>query len=257
MRRDRRKDLYRTERDSLDGPHVEAEIQRKALRRGKNLAFSEDTCLEKERVRSKVTPRKVGLKRRREPSRRRLAWWGSTEKEASHFLGLRGRHQCSNRNRAPCVASTAVGTEDQIVSVRRTADGRRHKGRKIINEEREKYRANNGFLRNTSTDSKGTAFVILKDYTSAPIRKERWSLTSKAWREASRNKFVEKGGMPDRVKSFGEIDSRQDRSRARPGFVKLIQNGLRKEQNLIKCRPSRAETGQAGRKNEIRFQKEE
>ena len=52
-----------------------SEIQRKALRRGINLAFSEDTCLEKERVRSKVTPRKVGvgLKRRREPSRRRLS----------------------------------------------------------------------------------------------------------------------------------------------------------------------------------------
>ena len=37
-------------------------------------------------------------KRRREPSKRRLgwrlAWWGSTEKkEASHFLGLRERHQ--------------------------------------------------------------------------------------------------------------------------------------------------------------------
>ena len=76
MRRDRRKDLYRTERDYLEGPHEEAEIQRKALRRRKNLAFSEDTCLEKERVRSKVTQRKVGvgLKRRREPSRRRLGW---------------------------------------------------------------------------------------------------------------------------------------------------------------------------------------
>ena len=66
MRRGRRKDLYRTERDSLEGPHEEAEIQRKALRRRKNLAFSEDTCLEKERVRSKVTARKagMGLKRR-------------------------------------------------------------------------------------------------------------------------------------------------------------------------------------------------
>ena len=74
MRRDRGKDLYRTERDSLEGPHDEVEIQRKALRRGKNLALSEDTCLEKERVQSKVTPRKVEveLKRRREPSRRRL-----------------------------------------------------------------------------------------------------------------------------------------------------------------------------------------
>ena len=120
MRRGRRKDLYRRERVSLEEPHEEAEIQPKALRRGKNLAFSEDTCLEKERVRLKVTPRKVGvgLKWRREPSRRRLAWWGSTEKkEASHLLGLRGRHQYSdqrsNRNRAPCVASTAVGTEGE------------------------------------------------------------------------------------------------------------------------------------------------
>ena len=71
-----------------------------------------------------MTPRKVevGLKRRREPSRRRLgwrlAWWGSTEKkEASHLLGLRERHQYSdqrsNQNRAPGVASTAVGTEGE------------------------------------------------------------------------------------------------------------------------------------------------
>ena len=111
MKRGRRKALYRTKRDFLEGPHEEAEIQRKALRRGKNLAVSEDTCLENKRVLSKMTPRKVGvgLKRRRELSKRRLgwrlAWWGSTEKkEASHLLELRGRHQYSdhryNRNRA-------------------------------------------------------------------------------------------------------------------------------------------------------------
>ena len=76
-------------------------------------------------------------------------------------------------------------------------------------------------------------------------------------REASRNGFVEKGGMPDRVKSIGEIDSRQNHMRARPGFVKPIRNGLRKEQNLIECRPSRAETGLAGKENGMRFQKEE
>ena len=59
------------------------------------MALSEDTSLKKERVRSKVTPRKVGvgLKRRWELSKRRfgwrLAWWGSTEKkQASHLLGL-------------------------------------------------------------------------------------------------------------------------------------------------------------------------
>ena len=95
VRKGRRKDLYRRERDSLEGPHEEEEIQRKALRRGKNLAFSEDKCLEKERVRTKVTPRKVGvgLKRRRELIKRRLgwrlAWWRSTEKtEASHLIGM-------------------------------------------------------------------------------------------------------------------------------------------------------------------------
>ena len=115
----------------------------------------------------------------------------------------------------------------------------------------------NRSLRNTSTDSKGTAFVILINHRSAPIRKERLNPTSKARREASRNEFMEKGGIPDRVKSFGEIDSRQDRPRAQPGFVKPIRNGLRKVQNLIECRPSRAETGLTGRKNGIRFQKEE
>ena len=145
----------------------------------------------------------------------------------------------------------------QIVSVKRTADGRKQRSRKIINEEREKYRAKNGSLRNTSTDSKGTTFVILINHRSEPIRKERLSPSSKARREASRNQFVEKGGMPDRVKSFREIDSRQDRPRARPGFVKPIRNGLKKVKNLIKCRPSMAETSLAGRKNGIRFQKEE
>ena len=62
-----------------------------------------------------------GLKRRWELSKgrlaQRLAYWGFTEKEDSHLLGLRGRHQYSdqrsNRNRAPCVASTTVGTEEE------------------------------------------------------------------------------------------------------------------------------------------------
>ena len=49
VRRGRRKALYRRERNSLERPHEEAEIQHKALRRGKNLAFSEDTCLEEKK----------------------------------------------------------------------------------------------------------------------------------------------------------------------------------------------------------------
>ena len=99
--------------------------------------------------------------------------------------------------------------------------------------------------------------MILINHRSAPIRKERLSPTSKARREASRNKLVEKSGMPDTVKSFREIHSREDRPRARPGFVKPIRNGLRKIQNLIECRPSRAETGLAGRENGIRLQIQE
>ena len=58
MRRGQRKTLYRRERDSLERPHEEAEIQRNGMRRGRNLAFRENKCLEKKRVRSKVTPRK-------------------------------------------------------------------------------------------------------------------------------------------------------------------------------------------------------
>ena len=90
------------------------------------------------------------------------------------------------------------GPNGQIVSVKRAADRRRQGSRKIIDEEREKYRAKNGSFRNTSTDSKGTAFVIMINHASAPVKKERLSPTSKARREASRNEFVEKGGMPDK-----------------------------------------------------------
>ena len=109
----------------------------------------------------------------------------------------------------------------------------KERSRKIIDEEREKYRARNGSLQNTSTDLKGMALVILINHASAPIRKKRLSPMSKARREASRNEFMEKGEMPNRVKSVREINSRQDRLRAWPGFVKPIQNELRKEQNLI------------------------
>ena len=93
--------------------------------------------------------------------------------------------------------------------------------------------------------------MILINHTSTPIRNEILSPTSKARRQASRNEFTEKGGMPHRVKSFGEIDSRQDGPSARPGFVKPIRNGLSKEQNLIKSRPSRAETGLGGQGMEL------
>ena len=50
------------------------DIQRMALRRGKNLAFSKDTCLEKERVRSKVISTKVGVELKEGLNIRTLGW---------------------------------------------------------------------------------------------------------------------------------------------------------------------------------------
>ena len=67
-----------------------------------------------------------------------------------------------------------------------------------------------------------------KNHANAPTRKEKLSLTSKAKSEASRIKFVEKGVMPDRVDSFREVDSRKNRPRSGPRFVKPIRNELRK-----------------------------
>ena len=143
------------------------------------------------------------------------------------------------------------GPNGQIVSVKRAADGRGQRSRKIIDENREKYRAKKGCLRNISKDSKGATFVILINHVSGSIRKERLSPTSKARSEASRNKFMEKGGMPDRVKSFREINSREDRPRARPGFVKPIRNKLRKIRNLIWSGPSRAKPAWRGERMEL------
>ena len=54
----------------------------------------------------------------------------------------------------------------------------------IIDQKTEKYRAKNGSMRNTSTDSKGATFMILKNHASAPVTKESLNPTSKARREA-------------------------------------------------------------------------
>ena len=64
---------------------------------------------------------------------------------------LRGPHRCRNRRGGK--------PNGQIVSVKRVADRRRRRNKEFINKEREKCRAKNGSLRNTSTDySKGTTF---------------------------------------------------------------------------------------------------
>ena len=113
----------------------------------------------------------------------------------------------------------------------------------------------NGFLRNTSTDSKEATFVILKNHASVPIRKERSSPTSKARMEDQSKQVCEKGRCVRQ--SPREVNHSKNRARARLGFVKPIQNRLSKEQKLTKSKPSRAEIGLAGRENGVRLQKEE
>ena len=84
------------DRDSSKGPNEEAETQHKALTQRKNLAFRDDTCLEKSSFEDDPKESWRGneaegdLDKRRWGSR--LAWWGSTEK-VSHLIGLKGRHQ--------------------------------------------------------------------------------------------------------------------------------------------------------------------
>ena len=62
------------------------------------------------------------------------------------------------------------GPNGQIVSIRRAADGRSQRSRKVIDEKRVKCRAKNVFLWNPSTDSKRGTFVILKKH---PYQKEK------------------------------------------------------------------------------------
>ena len=50
---------------------------------------------------------------------------------------------------------------------------------------------------------------------------------------------MKKSRKSDRVESFGEINSREDCSRARSGFVKPSRDRWRKIKNLIKSRPSK------------------
>ena len=82
VRSGQRKVLYRRERDSLEGPHDKAKIQRKALRRGIKLGLQQRYMFRKRKGVVEIDPTKVwsGTETEAELSRRRLgwkwAWWG-------------------------------------------------------------------------------------------------------------------------------------------------------------------------------------
>ena len=102
VRRGRRKALYRRESNSLKGPHEEAEIQRQALRRRKNLAFSEDTSLGIGKSAVKGDPKKSrsGIETEAELNRKRLswrlAWWGIFSKFDVMKFYCRSVFLCNN-----------------------------------------------------------------------------------------------------------------------------------------------------------------
>ena len=111
MRTGRINALYSKERDSLEGPQEDEAIVRKALKRGKNFFRIVFAWAPKERVRSKVTPKKVGVglnlrgALRRESLGIKLAWYGSMlKKEDSHLEGLRARRHFDDQATSLCRA---------------------------------------------------------------------------------------------------------------------------------------------------------
>ena len=84
VRTGRSQALCRKARNSLEGPHDEAEVERKALKRRKNVILSKDTCAEKERMGSKKTLRKVRVRLKRR---------GELNKEMRLETGLIGINQ--------------------------------------------------------------------------------------------------------------------------------------------------------------------
>ena len=75
-------------------------------------------------------------------------------------------------------------------------------------------------------------------HVSAPIRKERLSGTSKARKEASRNKFLKKGRCQTESKALEKSMVAKNRLRTKVEFVKPTRNGVRMKQNLIENRPA-------------------
>ena len=64
------------------------------------------------------------------------------------------------------------GEEDQVARSSAQREQLKEEGREAersLMKKREKHSAKSGSLQNTSTDSKGATFVILKNHASAPI----------------------------------------------------------------------------------------
>ena len=109
------------------------------------------------------------------------------------------------------------GPNGQIISIKRAADRRRQRSRKIIDEEREKYRTENRSMQNTSTDSKGAAFVILINHASMPITKKKLNPVSKAEGRPPEMSFWKRAGCQRGLKALEK--SIVDRTSKSPTWV--------------------------------------
>ena len=106
------------------------------------------------------------------PLRRTPHLFSNCEEDTSPMLQSNQNSLCSlNSSRHQGVE----GPNGQVINIKRTVDGRKQRSRNIIDDKKEKYRAKNGFLHNTSTGSKRATFVILKNNTTTCIKKKRLS----------------------------------------------------------------------------------
>ena len=123
---------------------------------------------------------------------------GSTEKESSHFLGLRGRHQYSHQRfnliRASCVGSTAAGVkgeEDQMARLSAQREQLKKEGRDARSSlmKREKTTKPELILAEHLDGLVGAAFVTLQNDENVRVNQESLSPTSEARIEANRQKL--------------------------------------------------------------------
>ena len=87
----------------------------------------------------------------------------------------------------------------QIVIIKWASDGRRQRSREIIGEEREKYRAKNGSLRNTSTDSKERLLWFTQ---ARPLEKKDWLQRAKQERRTLEMSLWKRAGYQTESKAF-------------------------------------------------------
>ena len=170
--------------------------------------------------------RNGGLVDAKEPSKDRTEWRRLQEKNSSVLCLIK-------RKAWPSATERAVGKYARAAFSKRKRNRTVGPEHRMVREERVKVSESCTLASERGIIAGGWKRKDELHRERRQIPRSLTSPTSKARREASRNEFMEKGGIPDSVESFRETNSSEDRPRARPGYTKLIRNGLKKIQNLI------------------------